>query len=208
MFQRVSAILLAAGSSRRMGQSKQLLPLNGKPFIRHCLDSIIAAGITDIVVVLGRHNEELLKILEGLPVKIAFNENNDSEMAASVRIGLCAVDRDSSGVLVNLSDHPLVSAGTLKALVSKHKEAKDKIILPLFNDMKGHPTLFPRQVIEEIFSGVNMRQIINRDPDRVKLLDVADEGVIIDIDTKEDYEKAVVKYLVQLSRSAHFESDV
>jgi len=63
MFLQVSAILLAAGSSRRMGRIKQLLPLGNKPVISHCLDTLIASEINDIVVVLGQHRAEILRSL-------------------------------------------------------------------------------------------------------------------------------------------------
>jgi molybdenum cofactor cytidylyltransferase len=174
-----------------MGQSKQLLPLDGKPFILHCIENIRDAGITDIVAVLSHDSAELSDLLKGLPVKKAFNNDPDSDMAASVRTGLSAVREDSSGVLICLCDHPLVGAPTIKALAARHYEAPDRIIIPTFNDAKGHPTLFPRDLVREICSGVNLRQIINNNPDRVELLDVEDRGVIIDIDTKEDYIRAI-----------------
>jgi molybdenum cofactor cytidylyltransferase len=173
-----------------MGQSKQLLPLDGKPFISHCVDNIIAAGITDIVAVLSHDSAELSALLKGLAVKKAFNNDPGSDMAASVRAGLSAAKEDSSGVLICLCDHPLVGASTIKALAARHYEAPDRVIIPTFNDAKGHPTLFPRSVIKEIYSGINLRQIINNNPDKIELLGVEDRGVIIDIDTKEDYMRA------------------
>ena len=190
---RVSAILLAAGSSKRMGQPKQLLPLGNKPVIRHCLDNLVAAGIKDIVVVLSQRESEILNSMKDLPVQIVFNENPESEMAESVRIGLCTLTDSSSGVLVHLSDHPLVSAGTLKSIVQYYLETPDKIIIPLYKGKKGHPSLFPKPVIDEVFVRLNLRDIINRDSSRIRFLDVDDEGVILDMDTKEDYERILKK---------------
>ena len=99
-----------------MGQPKQLLPLHDKPIIRHCLDNLIASGIENIVAVLGYHGDEVLAAIQEMPVQIVLNENQESEMAESVRIGLRAIAEKSSGVLVCLSDHPLVSVDTLKSL--------------------------------------------------------------------------------------------
>lgn len=126
-----------------MGQLKQILPIGDKPAIRHCLDSIIESGIKDIVVVLGEQGPEVLKVINDLPVKVAFNNEPQSEMAEPVRIGLRAVDADSSGVLVALSDHPLVSVETIKMLIDFHKQDPHKIIIPLYEEKRGHPTLFP-----------------------------------------------------------------
>ena len=189
----VSAILLAAGSSRRMGQLKQLLPLHDKPIIRHCLDNLITSGIENIVAVLGYRGDEVLAAIQEMPVQIVLNENQESEMAESVRIGLRAIAEKSSGVLVCLSDHPLVSVDTLKSLMQCFREAPDKIIIPLYKGKRGHPTLFPIHVIKEIFEASTLRDIIDKNRSRLKFLNVQDEGVILDMDTKEDYDKVLKK---------------
>jgi CTP:molybdopterin cytidylyltransferase MocA len=189
----ISAVLLAAGLSRRMGQPKQLLPLGNKTVIRHCLDNLVAAGIKNVVVVVGRGGSEILDSMKDLPVQIVFNENPESEMAESVRIGLSALTQSSSGVLVHLSDHPLVSSGTLKSIVQCHLETPDKIIIPQYKGKRGHPSLFPKPVIDEVFNGLNLRDIITRDSSRIRILSVDDEGVILDMDTREDYEKILKK---------------
>jgi molybdenum cofactor cytidylyltransferase len=176
-----------------MGQPKQLLPLGNKTVIRHCLDNLVAAGIKDIVVVLSQRESEILNSMKDLPVQIVFNENPESEMAESVRIGLRTLTDSSAGVLVHLSDHPLVSAGTLKSIVQYYLETPDKIIIPLYKGKKGHPGLFPKPVIDEVFEWPTLRDIINRDSSRIKFLDVDDEGVILDMDTKEDYERILKK---------------
>jgi len=172
-----------------MGRIKQLLPLGDKPVIRYCLESILASGITDIIVVLGPHGSQIADAMRGLPVTIRYNHYPGSEMAESVRIGLKAIDPSSTGVLICLSDHPLVSAETLKSLISGHAEDPDKIIVPLYNGRRGHPSLFSRHLAEEIYSGLTLRDILKRGPNRVKCIHVADEGVVLDMDTIEDYEQ-------------------
>jgi len=129
--------------------------------------------------------------LRGLPVTIVFNEESDSEMARSVRIGLEAVNSYSSGILVCLSDHPLILNETLQRLLRLHAEAPDKIIIPVYKEKRGHPTLFPMHIIGEIFEGGTLKDVVSRDPERIQTVEVMDEGVIIDIDTMEDYERAV-----------------
>jgi len=176
-----------------MGRLKQLLPLGSKPIIRHCLDSLAAAGIRNTVVVLGQNGSKILDSIKELPVKVVFNKTPESEMAESVRIGLRALHEPLSGVLVHLSDHPLVSVETLKSLVRCYVESPDRIIIPLYKGRKGHPTLFPKPVIEEAFEGLNLRDIVNRDSSRARFLNVVDEGVILDVDTKEDYERILKK---------------
>lgn len=170
-----------------MGQLKQLLPINKKPAIRHCLETIIASGINDIIIVIGEGGEKIIQAINNLPVKIVFNKEPKSEMADSFRTGLQSVDAYSTGVLVCLSDHPLISEETFKMLIKLHEEEPDWILIPVYNGKRGHPTLFPKSVINDIFLGINLREIINRNPDRVKTVSVKDEGVILDMDTTDDY---------------------
>jgi molybdenum cofactor cytidylyltransferase len=174
-----------------MGRPKQLLPLGGKPVIRHCIDAILGADIRDIVVVLGPGGITTAQTLRGLPVDIVVNGNARSEMADSVRIGLSALDGFSSGVLICLVDHPLVSAGTMKTVIQAHREAPDKIIIPAYNGRRGHPSLFPASILKEIFSDVTLRDIVRRDQGRVLVIEVPDEGVVLDMDTREDYEQVL-----------------
>jgi len=174
-----------------MGQPKPLLPLGNRTVIRYCLDTIIAAGLRDVIVVVGPESDEIAAPLSGLPVVIVKNESSESEMIASVRIGLRALEGHASGVLICLTDHPLISADTLAALVRGHQVTPDKIIIPAYRGKRGHPTLFPGSVIEEVFSGGNLRDVIRKDPARVRIIDVGDEGVVLDMDTREDYEKIV-----------------
>jgi molybdenum cofactor cytidylyltransferase len=171
-----------------MGRPKQLLPLNGKSAIRHCLDGIIAAGVQDVVVVLGMKGGEAAAALAGLPVKIVFNSNPGSEMAESVRIGLREIDRPS-GVLVCLADHPLVSSETMKALVANHARNPQEILIPLYHGRRGHPTLFPAAIAREVFSGLTLRDVLAKHADLISLVDIEDEGITLDMDTEEDYER-------------------
>ena len=190
----VSAILLAAGSSRRTGRLKQLLPLKGKPIIRHSLDALLASGIGDIVVVLRSGDPDTIRVVNRLPVYIVFNPIQESDMAGSLRTGLRGVDKSSIGVLVSLADQPLVSAETIKLLAARHCQEPDRIFIPRYETKKGHPVLLPKSLLEDIYSGGTLRDIIKRYPERVSLVPVTDEGVIIDIDTMEEYRKVLIKF--------------
>ena len=170
-----------------MGRLKQLLPLGDTTVIQFCLDTIITAETDDIVVVLAPGQKKLMESISDYPVTIAVNEDVGSDMAESVKVGLAATDRRSSGVMVCLSDHPLVSSETVKLIVAAHRKEPHRIIIPVCNGRRGHPALFPKDVIHEIFTSANLREIIRKDPRRVKLVEVRDEGVIMDMDTKEDY---------------------
>jgi molybdenum cofactor cytidylyltransferase len=176
-----------------MGRNKQLLPLGDRTVIRHCLDRMVAAGIGDIVVVVGPGGQVISDHIRGYRVKTVLNPDPESEMAESVRCGLRVVDTLSTGVLVCLSDHPLVSPETFRVLLWHHSETPDRIIVPFHHGRRGHPTLFPARAIKEIFSGLRLNEIVNRSPERLICADVNDEGVLIDMDTPEDYQKVLQK---------------
>jgi CTP:molybdopterin cytidylyltransferase MocA len=172
-----------------MGSSKQLLPLGPKPVIRRCLDSVIEAGIADIVVVLGIASDEIEAAISGLTVRTVINGDPASDMAGSARQGIRQVAPASTGVLVCPCDHPLVSSGTIATLVSTHAMHPDCIVIPVYKGKRGHPTLFPRAVIEDLFRAATLRDVIMARAGIVRLVDVDDDGVVLDLDTPEDYER-------------------
>jgi molybdenum cofactor cytidylyltransferase len=178
-----------------MGRSKQLLPLGPKPVIRHCLDSVIDAGLTDIVVVLGVDSGDIAAAISGMPVRTVVNTDPRSDMAGSVRHGVREIDPASTGVLVCLSDHPLVSPGTITSIMNAHRADPDSIIIPSYNGRRGHPTLFPHTVIADILLCTNLRNVITARAGEVRLVETDDEGVILDMDTPEDYERAKQHFL-------------
>ncbi len=164
--------------------------MGNKPLIRHCLDTIIDSGIKNIIVVLSEERSAITDALTGYPIKRCFNPDPQSDMAGSVRIGLRSTDELSSGCLICLSDHPMVSSKTMKTLIELHAGDSDKIIIPVYRGRRGHPTLFPMPAVKKIFEGQTLRDIIRDNDGIVENVDVEDKGIIIDIDTMEDYERA------------------
>ena len=178
-----------------MGRTKQLLPLGDRPVIAHAAGSISEAGIRDIVVVTGRGQDAVRACLTQLPVKFASNDDPASDMAESIRIGLREIDAASSGVLVCLADHPLVSPETIGIIIHVHEADPARIIIPVHKGKRGHPSLFPSALLQEMFiTAGSLRDVITRHPDKIVLLDVPDEGVVLDMDTEEDYQRLTSRY--------------
>ena len=103
--------------------------------------------------------------------------------------GLGALPENVSGVLICLSDHPLVQTVTIEKITGHFNTHPDKIIIPVCSGKKGHPTLFPRAVLEEIGTVSTLRDIVHRDTERIALLDIFDPGVTVDVDTPEDFQR-------------------
>ena len=188
----VAALILAAGSGTRMGRLKPLLPLGDKPVLCHSIDVLSEAGVSAIVVVCGADPGQYQAAVGTSGVRLVPNRMPASEMADSLRLGLEQLDTAAySGVLVCLADHPLVTAGTCRTMLRLHQECPGRIIIPAFQDRRGHPSLFPADVIGEIFSKTSLRDIVRENPSRVLVVDVPDEGVVLDMDTEADYQKAI-----------------
>jgi CTP:molybdopterin cytidylyltransferase MocA len=92
-----------------------------------------------------------------------------------------------SGVVVALCDYPLVTPATISRLVSRHGEAPGAILIPSHGGRRGHPTLFPAAVLNELVVGGTLRDVVRLDPLRVRLVDTDDPGILLDMDTPEDY---------------------
>jgi molybdenum cofactor cytidylyltransferase len=183
----VAAILLAAGQSRRMGSCKQLLPLGEGRVIDRCLEALLTGGIGEVAVVVAENGDAVAAAAREYPVRVVVNREPDGDMSSSVRCGRDALSAAGSGVIVSLCDYPLVSAATIAALIAAHGESPGSIIMPCHGGRRGHPLLFSRPILDELTDDLILRDLVRRDPGRLRCFDVDDPGVLLDMDTPEDY---------------------
>lgn len=184
---RVGSIVAAAGISRRMGCCKQLLDLGGKTVLARCLETLLAGGVGEIVVVVGTTGGVVGAEARRFPVKVVINEDPDGDMASSVRVGKRSLAESVSGAIVALCDYPMVTPATVSRLVSRHGEAPGEILIPSHGGRRGHPTLFPAAVLKELNGGETLRDLVRSDPERLQLVAVDDPGILMDMDTPGDY---------------------
>ena len=182
-----TAILLAAGESRRMGQCKQLLPLGERTALARNLETLLAAGVVAVVVVVGPNGAAVAAAARRYPVQVALNPAQGSDMAASLRIGLAALPATASHVVVALCDHPLVAATTVATLLAIQQQLPAAIVVPTCAGRKGHPLILPRALLAEIAHFPTLRDLLRGHAAAVHLVEVTDESVILDMDTPEDY---------------------
>ncbi len=188
----VAAIVLAAGESSRMGTPKALLRVGGKTFIRHIIDVLNSSEVEKIVVVLGANAEENRKELAGLDVTVANNPNYTAGQLSSVLKGIETVEPFSpDGILLQPVDNPMVNTEVINALVAKFSETSCPIALPTFKGKRGHPVLFSAKLFGELKNAppdVGARSVVWSHAAEIVELETKDEGVICNIDTREDYE--------------------
>lgn len=191
----ISGILLAAGESRRMGSPKALLRYQGKTFIERSCNAFLSAGVDELIVVLGARAGELCRAVPIHPrLRTVTNPRYFQGQLSSLMTGIGALSPESEAVVVNLVDHPLIAAETIKALITSFQMEPLPIVIAAYNGKRGHPVLFSRQIYGEILAAPldqGAKVIVRKDPARVRELQLNDPGILADIDTPEDYRRYV-----------------
>jgi molybdenum cofactor cytidylyltransferase len=188
---KVGAVILAAGRSRRMGRQKLLLPWKGGTVISHIVDEVLAAGVGCVVVVVGADEGAVREALVGRAVEFVRNPDDEGEMITSVRCGLRAL-AECGGALIVLGDQPALSSRWIKSLISLFDGRR--IVLPSFDGKRGHPVLLPRRFFDDVlskFEGDGLKGLLDAKRGEVVEWPVDERGVVDDLDTPEDYARAV-----------------
>lgn len=188
----ISALLLAAGESQRMGRPKQLLPLGESTLIEVALENLLRSRLQEVIVVLGFMAEEIRPRVETKGVRVAVNPHYKEGMASSLRVGLEALDPRAGGILVALADQPFIPPEVIDRLIEAFQRTSKGIVVPVFQGRRGHPVIFHRRYEEELrcLSGdQGGRELLQRKPGELLEVDVDCPGVLQDIDTLEDYRR-------------------
>lgn len=186
-------MVLAAGASRRMGGVDKLLAdLNGAPLVRRTVENALFSSARPVLAVVA--DRKVAAALDGLPVQIVFNPDAASGMASSLKAGLAALPPDVAGVAACLGDMPLAPAAAIDDLIAAFDPAGGRdIVAPTRGGRRGHPVLWGRAhfaAIQELAGDVGARSLLLSHADRLTLVETAEDGVLFDVDTPEDLEKA------------------
>jgi molybdenum cofactor cytidylyltransferase len=189
----IAAIVLAAGASTRMGRQKLTLPMaGGRPLVRLAVEQVLAAGLDEVVVVVGGDADTVAAALATLPVRVIVNPRYAEGQSTSLRAGLDALRPGTDAAVVALGDQPLPDPDVIRRLVAAFRTTGRPIAAPVYRDGRGNPVLFGAALFGEL-RGVTGDQggrgVITRDPARVAEVPV-DMAMPADIDTPEDYEAA------------------
>ena len=185
----VAGIILAAGGSKRFGQSKQLLDWKGQPFVRAVAKTALEAGLSPVVVVTGANAEQVEQAVRDLNVIITKNEQWESGQGSSIKTGIQTVQRVGGAVFL-LTDQPQVTTSILRALVEKHAEGLYSVVAPMVMDQRANPVLFDRTTFPDLVTlegDVGGRAIFHKH--RVEYLPWHDDRLLLDVDTPEMYRR-------------------
>lgn len=197
-----TAIILAAGYSSRMGRFKPLLTLGDKSAVAWAAGAFRDGGVTDISVVTGHAGAELEPELRQLGVAILRNPAYDSGMYSSIRAAIASLAPDVDACFLLPVDIPLIRPTTIAALSARYNDDGPAVLYPRFAGKRGHPPLIARRLFDEILAGDGtggLRALLARHD--AAEIDVADEGILLDMDTPEDYTR-----LAEMARHRHLPS--
>jgi molybdenum cofactor cytidylyltransferase len=191
----LSGVVLAAGESRRMkGYIKPLLTIQGITLLERIIDNLKKSDIEEIFVVLGSHYSQIMERVRLEGVMVLINEHWKSGQLSSLRLAVENLSHGSDGMLFTLADHPLVKTETYSILIDFWKMDKKRIVIPTSGGRKGHPAIFPSSVYSVLLNTElphGARDIIYMKRDIVSSIEVADTGVVEDIDTIDDYRRLI-----------------
>jgi molybdenum cofactor cytidylyltransferase len=192
---RVGAVVLAAGSSSRMGEAKQLLPLADSTVLERTLQNLNAAKVDEIVLILGFSAETIRQRISDSPMKnlrIVVNHKYGQGMATSLRTGLAALSENTDAALIVLADQPFIRPETLDRIIDQYRQSDAQIVIPIFQGSRGNPVLLDRSVFHEVMAlqgDIGCRAIFGNHLEGIVKAEVDDIGILLDIDSKEDYER-------------------
>ncbi len=183
----VSAILLAAGRSTRMGTDKLSLCYRGQPILHRSLEPLIASPLVSEVIVVVNPGFSLPIDREGCTVVV--NHEADSGMASSLRAGITAASAAADAYLVCLADMPAITEALIATLVEAYRRSDKKILVPVYQGRNGHPVIFSskcKDMLLRLEGDVGARETIRENPEVVDYVSVDDPAVVFDVDTPGD----------------------
>jgi len=187
----ISGIVLAAGSSTRMGRPKMLARLGERPVLSYVMASFLASRLDEVVVVASREVAESLSLSRPPRVRVFVNSDAALGMSSSLKLGLAKVR--GKAAVVGLGDQPLLLPSTIDEIVAAYENSAALIVVPVCQGRRGNPVLLDRALFPEVMKiqgDKGARSVIAANQESVKEVTVSDEGVLLDVDTESDLRKA------------------
>ena len=191
--ERIIALILAAGSSSRMGKSKQLLHVDGQPLLRKTIETTLASHANSILVVLGDNSDSISKSISDMPVDCILNENWTEGIGSSLKSGVREIQKrylNAEAILILVCDQPLLTADHLNELIRKYIGLKKLIIASGYTNTAGVPAIFDKALFHQLLALENhqgAKKIIEQLAESTVVVSFA-EGAV-DLDTPEDYSR-------------------
>ena len=186
----ISAILLAAGQSKRMvGENKLTKEIKGIPLIKLSVKNILASSVDELIIVLGYQKEIIEKLIDkNEKIKFVFNKDFESGMASSIKTGLNHLSKKTESFFICLGDMPMVNSYIYNQLI-KSKNSKE-IIVPTYMGQQGNPVLFDKSMKEKIINisgDAGAKKILELNKDKILNLEINDQSITKGFDTQDNF---------------------
>ena len=186
----ISAILLAAGQSKRMfGENKLVKKIQGIPLIKHSVKNILASSVDELIIVLGYQKEIIEKLIDkNNKIKCVFNKDFESGMASSIKTGLNHLSKNTEAFFICLGDMPMVNHDIYNQLI-KSKDNKE-IIVPTYKEQQGNPVLFDKSMKEKVLDirgDVGAKKILELNKNKILNLEIDDQSITKGFNTQDDF---------------------
>ncbi len=191
MQSKISALILAAGLSSRMGELKALMPFGRSTVIETVIEQFRKAGISDIRVVIGHQKDLLLPLLEKLQVTVIVNHRYHKGMFSSVQAGVGTFSDQTQAFFLLPVDMPLIKADSLKSIIKTYYQTNAAVVYPVFNHKKGHPPLIDQQCFNSIryqSDESTLKTVLTSFNHLSVETPLPDIGLTLDMNTPTDYE--------------------
>jgi molybdenum cofactor cytidylyltransferase len=187
----IAGILLAAGTSSRMGSNKMLFELGGESVLRGAARRALAGGLAPLVVVLGHQAETARRELDGLPCRIVINPDYEQGINTSLKSGVAAVPAEAGGALVMLADMPYVSAEMIAEMIARYRSSEAPLVISDYEGVNAPPMLYDRSLFTELreMTGEGCgRQVVKRHRSEAEVLPWP-ATALADLDVPDDYQR-------------------
>ena len=186
----ISAILLAAGQSKRMnGENKLIKEIQGIPLIKLSVKNILASSIDELIVVLGHQKEIVEKIIDkNKKIKFVFNKEFENGMASSIKTGLNNLSEKTEAFFICLGDMPLINQDVYNQLIRSRNN--EEIIVPTYKGQQGNPILFSKSmksIIISIEGDIGAKKILEQNKDKILKVKIDDINITKDFNTKDNF---------------------
>ncbi len=192
----IAGVILAAGSSSRIGEIKQLLAFRQTTLLGQVIRNSTGSLLDEVILVLGHRADEIQKAVKLDRVRVVMNEAHAQGQSTSLRAGLSAVSEETDAVMFILGDQPLVGPTVMNALIDGYCRTRAPIVLPTHQGRRGNPVvidrmLFPR--VESLTGDVGARVLFHEYAEEILEIELEDDSIHFDLDTWEDYRELKVR---------------
>ena len=188
----ITAIILAAGESRRMGKPKLLLPFGDTSMIEKVVSNTSRSQLDKTIVVLGSDSGPIMKLLQGYHLETVHNSQYKDGMLSSVQCGLRAVSDTTDAVMVLLGDQPMIGNAVMDRMIDVFKKSDKGIIVATHLGKRGHPILFARKYLQEVMGfppEKGLKELLQRFSADIEEMETGNPEILRDIDTEKDYQE-------------------